>query len=168
MKHEDFLGQYIDIKKKETAALNDALERYKGDNPGEYHFKENEPWVMVTPHNADRSSEAKVLAVKAPVTQDCGIFVETVDDGEKYEVGYLQLAFCDIDTILDNLPEPKKAYILSWDGGNLPRRRETFMFECDADAMKAAREFMVNHHIDIINVFDGIGNQARHVVSYSK
>lgn len=62
----------------------------------------------------------------------------------------------------------KKAYIFTWDGGNLPRRRETFMFECDADAMKAAREFMVNHHIDIINVFDSIGNQARHVVSYSK
>lgn len=62
----------------------------------------------------------------------------------------------------------KKAYIFTWDGGNLPRRHETFYFECAADAMKAAREFMVIHHIDNINVFGSIGDQARHVVSYSK
>lgn len=69
---------------------------------------------------------------------------------------------------INNLPEPKKAYTFTWDGGDLPRRHEAFSFECDADAMMAAREFMVYHHIDIINVFVSIGNLARHVVSYSK
>lgn len=62
----------------------------------------------------------------------------------------------------------KKAYIFTWDGGNLPWRCEALMFECDADALKAAREFMVNHHIDIINVFEIISNQARQVASCSK
>lgn len=62
----------------------------------------------------------------------------------------------------------KKAYIFTWDGGNLPWRCEELMFECDADAMKAARKFMVNHHIVKINVFEIIDNQARHVVNYSK
>ena len=62
----------------------------------------------------------------------------------------------------------KKAYFFTWDGGNLPRRHETFSFECDADAMKAAREFMNKHHIDMINVFEGEGADMRHIVSYTK
>lgn len=69
---------------------------------------------------------------------------------------------------IDNLPEPKKTYTYSWDGGDLPRRHETFSFECDAYAMKAAREFLYKHHIDIINVFEGEGTNMRHIVSYTK
>lgn len=62
----------------------------------------------------------------------------------------------------------KKAYIFTWDGGNLPRRHETFYFECDADAMMAAREFMYKHNIDIINVFESEGTEKRRIVSYTK
>ena len=62
----------------------------------------------------------------------------------------------------------EKVYIFRWDGGNLPRRREEFSFECAADAMKAAREFMNKHHIDIINVFEGDGTDMRRIVSYTK
>ena len=62
----------------------------------------------------------------------------------------------------------KKTYTFSWDGGDLPRRHETFSFENDAYAMKEAREFMYKHHIDIINVFVGEGNEIRHIVSYTK
>ena len=62
----------------------------------------------------------------------------------------------------------KKAYIFTWDGGNLPRRSETFYFEYLADAMKASREFMYKHHIDIINVFEGEGTDRKRIVSYTK
>lgn len=62
----------------------------------------------------------------------------------------------------------KKTYIFTWDGGNLLRRHQTFHFECDADAMMAARELMYKHHIDIINVFEGEGTNMRHIVSYTK
>ena len=69
---------------------------------------------------------------------------------------------------IDNLPEPKKAYTFRWDGGDLPRRHETFAFECNAQAMMAAREFMNEHHIDIINVFEGDGTDMRRIVRYAK
>ena len=61
-----------------------------------------------------------------------------------------------------------KNYSFRWDGGDLPKRHETFTFECDADAMMSAREFLQVHHIDIINVFEGEWNETRHVVSYTK
>lgn len=66
------------------------------------------------------------------------------------------------------LPETKKTYTYSWDGGDLSRRHEAFSFECDADAMKAAREFLYKHNIDMINVFEGEGTDMRHIVSYTK
>ena len=62
----------------------------------------------------------------------------------------------------------KKNYTFRWYGGDLPRRHETFSFEYVAVAMKAAREFMNKHHIDIINVFEGDGTDMRHIVSYTK
>lgn len=62
----------------------------------------------------------------------------------------------------------KKTYTFSWDGGALPRRHEVFSFECIAAAMKASREFMSKHHIDMINVFEGEGTDMRHIVSYTK
>ena len=60
-----------------------------------------------------------------------------------------------------------KKYSFRWGGGDLPKRHETFSFECDAVAMMAAREFLKVHHIGIIHVFEGgEGNETRHVVSY--
>ena len=64
--------------------------------------------------------------------------------------------------------EPKKTYTYRWDGGDLPRRHEAFSFECNADAMMAAREFMNKHHIDMINVSEGDGSDMRHIGSYRK
>ena len=61
-----------------------------------------------------------------------------------------------------------KNYSFTWDGGDLQRRHEAFSFECDADAMMAARGFMYKHHIDIINVFEGNATDMRHIVSYTK
>lgn len=62
----------------------------------------------------------------------------------------------------------EKTYTFRWVGGDLPRRRGEFSFECDADAMMAAREFMNKHHIAIIKVFEGEGTDMRHIVSYTK
>ena len=61
-----------------------------------------------------------------------------------------------------------KNYSFRWAGGDLPKRHETFTFQCVADAMKSAREFLQVHHIAIIHVFEGEGNETRHVVSYTK
>ena len=69
---------------------------------------------------------------------------------------------------VSNAVATKKTFTFSWDGGDLPRRHETFSFEYDAEAMKAAREFMNKHHIDMINVFEGNGTDMRHIVSYTK
>ena len=61
-----------------------------------------------------------------------------------------------------------KNYSFSWGGGDLPKRHETFTFQYVADAMKFAREFLQVHHINIIHVFEGEGNETRHIVSYTK
>ena len=66
-----------------------------------------------------------------------------------------------------NAVATKKNYTFSWDGGDLTKRHEAFSFECDADAMMSAREFMNKHHIDMINVFEGEGTDMRHIVSYT-
>ena len=72
------------------------------------------------------------------------------------------------EDVYDAVAETKKTYTFIWHRGNLPRRHEAFSFECDAVAMKAAREFMYKHNIDLINVFEGEGTDMRHIVSYTK
>lgn len=61
-----------------------------------------------------------------------------------------------------------KQYNFRWDGGELPKRHETFLFQCDADAMMAARKFKNKHHIDVICVNEmqncGDGSFARRPV----
>ena len=166
MKHEDYLGQYMAIRDKEVSTINKVLtENFNG----EYHFEEH-PYVTAVMPNQDEPIKAKVMVVKSPISLDCGIFVIPnyyVDD-DPIEIGYGDISFDDIDSILDDLPEPMKNYTFKWDGGDLPRRHEAFSFECDADAMMAAREFMNKHHIDMINVFEGDGTDMRHIVSYTK
>jgi hypothetical protein len=49
--------------------------------------------------------DAKVMAVKYPITHDSGILIMPDEDNEYYEVGYCDLQFGDIDGILDALPE---------------------------------------------------------------
>ena len=107
MQHEDFLGQYMTIKKKEVAAINKVLVEYFG---GEYHFEEH-PYVTATIPNIDSPQSAKVMAVKAPVSLDKGILVmpEAYTEwgyDDPIEIGYGDIAFADIDGILDNIPEP--------------------------------------------------------------
>ena len=106
MKHEDFLAQYTALRVKEVTALNDVLKRYFS---GEYHF-ENHPYVTAIIPNSEAPLTAKVMAVKSPVSSDCGILVMPTEyEGWGYddpiEIGYGDISFGDIDGILDYLPE---------------------------------------------------------------
>lgn len=155
MKHEDFLGQYMTIRDKEVDTINKVLSE---NFNGEYHFEEH-PYVMATIPNTDSKLSSKVMAVKAPISMDCGILVLPEDYAEcgyddPIEIGYADIAFGDIDGILDNLPEPLRRYNFRWDGGDFPKRYEAFAFQCDANAMMAARKFKDKHHIDIISVIE--------------
>jgi len=167
MEHKDFLGLYLSIKNDEVRTLNKLLNAYFN---GEYHFENQaaKPFVVATLANVDMPVSAKVMAVKAPVTLDSGILVCPEDYEGTVEIGMDEISFGDIDGIIDCLPEPIKSYTFCLDGGNLPRRHETFKFKCDADAMMASRGFMKCHHIDVINVFEGKDADRRYVVSYSK
>lgn len=166
MKHEDFTTQYMHIRDKEVDTLNTAIASHFN---GEYHFNDD-IYVEATMPNTSTQVQAKLFEVKVPVTSNCGLFVRPEDyvDDDYIEIGYLNIGYGDIDYILDNLPEPMKNYSFRWDGGDLPKRHEAFAFQRDADAMKSAREFLQVHHIDIINVFEGEGNETRRVVSYTK
>ena len=152
MKHYDFWAEYSSVKDREIQYLNNILNKHFD---GEFDFRETSsfPYIL-TEAGAER---LMVVGVRAPVTGDGGILV-LADGADFHEtpdnIGADDLCFGCISGILDSLPEPKKNYLFNWDGGDLPRRRDFFEFECDADAMMAARKFMNKHHIDIINVWE--------------
>mgnify|MGYP000212972276 CR=1 FL=1 len=99
MQHEDFLNEYRFIRNKEIHALNDALMKHFS---GEYHF-ENHPYVVAAYSNTDEPVKAKVMAVKALISAESGILLQTAEiecDGDDYdfEVGYMGISFGDIDS----------------------------------------------------------------------
>ncbi len=102
MKHEDFLQQYVAIQLREVHALNETM-RNRTDK--EYHWQTDFPYVTAILSNCDGHMDAKVMAVKYPVTHDNGILIMPNEDNAYYEVGYCDLQFGDIDGILDALPE---------------------------------------------------------------
>ena len=102
MRHEDFLQQYVTIQQQEARVLNEAL-RNMSDK--EYHWYADFPYVTAELSNCDGHLDAKVMAVKYPITHHGGILVMPNEDSEYYEVGWGDLQFGDIDSILDALPE---------------------------------------------------------------
>lgn len=109
MQHEDFLSQHMTIQKKEVETINKILVEYF---EGEYHFEEH-PYVTAVMPNEDSPLSAKVMAVKAPITLSSGILALPENYAEcgyddPIEIGYGDIAFADIDGIIDNLPEPTK------------------------------------------------------------
>ena len=156
MQHEDFLGKYHVIRCEEIGTLNNALTRHFN---GEYHFENPYPEVIATYPNTTEPVKAKVIAVKAPILSETGIFLQTSDrdyggNNQTFQVGYLALSFGDINSIIDFLPEPMKQYCFRWDGGNLPRRHEWLSFRCNSEAMSEARKFKEAHHIDKLTVWE--------------
>lgn len=102
MRHEDFLQQYVTIQQQEARVLNEAL-RNMSDK--EYHWYADFPYVTAELSNCDGHLDAKVMAVRYPVTPHSGILIMPSEDNEYYEIGYHDLQFGDIDGILDALLE---------------------------------------------------------------
>jgi hypothetical protein len=102
MTHEDYFQQYVAIREKEVRALNETM-RNRLDR--EFHWAADFPYGTADLSNCDGLLEAKVMAVKFPVTPHSGILIMPDEDPEYYEVGYTDLLFGDIDAILDALPE---------------------------------------------------------------
>lgn len=102
MRHENYYQQYVTIRKKEVKALNETM-RNRIDR--EFHWSADFPYITAYLSNCDGHLEAKVMAVKFPVTPHSGILIMPDEDHEYYEVGYTDLLYGDIDAILDALPE---------------------------------------------------------------
>lgn len=102
MTHEDYFQQYVTIRKKEVKALNETM-RNRIDR--EFHWSADFPYVTADLSNYDGHLDAKVMAVKYPVTPHSGILIMPNEDNKYYEVGYNDLQFGDIDGILDALPK---------------------------------------------------------------
>lgn len=102
MRHENYYQQYVTIRKKEVKALNETMHN-RIDR--EFHWSADFPYITADLSNCDGRLEAKVMAVKFPVTPHSGILIMPDEDHKYYEVGYTDLLYGDIDAILDALPE---------------------------------------------------------------
>lgn len=152
MEHEDYLSQYMSIKDKEVAAINDALQRLPNN---EWQWKwDAAPRVTASPHKWDGSDQVNVVKVKYPVSSDCGIFIQSDYDFETIEVGSLEVAFGDITAILDNMPDMKE-YLFCWQRGRMLTNphTQTFFFEDDDMATKGWREFMNAHKLGMLKIY---------------
>jgi hypothetical protein len=85
MQHQDFYHQYATIQEEEVRALNEAL-RNRTDK--EFHWYADFPYVIAELSTCDGHVDAKVMAVKYPVTPSSGILIMPDEDNEYYEVGY--------------------------------------------------------------------------------
>ena len=102
MKHSDFLQQHVEAHQDALRTLNITL-YHRPDR--EYHWFADFPYVIAKLDNGEGHTDAKVMAVKYPITHHGGILVMPDEDSEYYEIGWGNLLFGDIDSILDALPE---------------------------------------------------------------
>lgn len=101
MIHQDFYKKYIDIRSEEVNALNEAI---RNTDDKEVHWQSDFPYVTAQLSNCDGHLDAKVMAVKYPVSEHSGILIMPDEDHLYYEIGYNDIQFGDIDGILDALP----------------------------------------------------------------
>ena len=101
MIHQDFYKKYIDIRSEEVYALNEAI---RNTDDKEVHWQSDFPYVIAQLSNCDGQLEAKVMAVKYPVSEHSGILIMPDEDHLYNEIGYNDIQFGDIDGILDALP----------------------------------------------------------------
>ena len=102
MKHADFLQQHVNGHQDALRALNITM-YHRPDR--EYHWFANFPYVIAELNNGEGHTDAKVMAVKYPVTHHSGILLMPNEDSEYYEIGWGNLQFGDIESILEALPE---------------------------------------------------------------
>lgn len=97
----NFIDKYMAIKNEEKDTLNKLLEQLPNK---EYEFDEDE-YVSVDCYLNDEPHHADVKKVVHPITSDGGIFVEDAYT-ELSEIGYSDMAFGEIEVIIENLPDP--------------------------------------------------------------
>lgn len=105
MTHTDFLQQYVAIQQNEVRTLNETM-RNRTDR--EFHWAADFPYVTADLSNCDGHLDAKVMAVKFLITAHNGILIMPDEDNEYYEIGWGDLQFGNIDSIIDALPEEEE------------------------------------------------------------
>lgn len=98
----------IDILQQPTSGLQEVVrslnENMRNRLDQEYHWFADYPYVEAAIGGMDGQVEAKVMAVKYPITEHSGILIMPDEDREYYEVGWTDLQPDDIAIILEALP----------------------------------------------------------------
>jgi hypothetical protein len=102
MTHTDFLQQHLTAHQDALRALNITMYNHPDR---EYHWFADFPYVVAELDDGEGHIDAKVMAVKCPITHHGGILVMPGEDREYYEIGWGDLQYGDIDSILEALPE---------------------------------------------------------------
>lgn len=102
MKQIDILQRPISGLQEVVRSLNENT-RNRLDQ--EYHWFADYPYVEAAIGGMDGQVEAKVMAVKYPITEHSGILIMPDEDREYYEVGWTDLLPDDIAIILEALPD---------------------------------------------------------------
>lgn len=102
MEHVDFLQQHTNIQQDALRALNITMHNRPDQ---EYHWFADFPYVIAELDDGNGHVDVKVMAAKYPITPHSGILVMPDEDSEYYEVGWGDLQYGDLDSILDALPE---------------------------------------------------------------
>ena len=101
MKQKDILQQPTSGLQEVVRSLNENM-RNRLDQ--EYHWFTDYPYVGAAIGGMEGQVEAKVMAVKYPITEYSGILIMLDEDREYYEVGWANLLQEDVTNILDALP----------------------------------------------------------------
>jgi hypothetical protein len=100
MIHEDLYKKYVAIRSEEVKALNEAIRNIKDK---EVHWYSDFPYVTAQLSNCNGHLDAKVMAVKYPVSAHSGILIMPDEVHQYYEVGYNDIQFGeDILDVLSN------------------------------------------------------------------
>lgn len=102
MTQTDFLQPTSSVQQQNVRSLNENM-RSRIDQ--EYHWFADFPYVEVVLDGREGQEDAKVMAVKYPISGHSGILVMPDEDREYYEVGWADLQQDDIVGILKALPD---------------------------------------------------------------
>lgn len=98
----------IDILQQPTSGLQEVVrslnENMRNRLDQEYHWFADYPYVEAAIGGMEGQVEAKVMAVKYPITEYSGILIMLDEDREYYEVGWANLLQEDVTNILEALP----------------------------------------------------------------
>ena len=79
MQHQNFYHQYASIQEEEVRELNEVL-RNRTDK--EFHWYTDFPYVIADLSTCDGHVDAKVMAVKYPITLSGDILIRPDEDNE--------------------------------------------------------------------------------------